>query len=55
MAGQAVGGLAGEALGASDIGLPLASPGTAALLPANVRPPPGRPGATPRRVREPPS
>ncbi|MQA06798.1 MAG: hydrolase [Streptosporangiales bacterium] len=35
--GQAVGGLAGEVLGASDIGLPLASPGTAALLPANVR------------------
>lgn len=34
--GQAVGGLAGEVLSASDIGLPLAQPGTAALLPANV-------------------
>lgn len=35
--GQAVGGLAGEVLSASDIGLPLAEAGTAALLPANVQ------------------
>ncbi|MQA80058.1 MAG: hydrolase [Streptosporangiales bacterium] len=35
--GQAVGGLAGEVLSASDIGLPLAQAGTAALLPANVQ------------------
>ncbi|MBO0828071.1 MAG: zinc-dependent metalloprotease, partial [Streptosporangiales bacterium] len=34
--GQAVGALAGEVLSASDIGLPLAPAGTAALLPANV-------------------
>ncbi|HEX6445310.1 MAG TPA: zinc-dependent metalloprotease [Streptosporangiales bacterium] len=34
--GQAVGALAGEVLSASDIGLPLANAGTAALLPANV-------------------
>ena len=34
--GQALGGLAGEVLGASDIGLPLGPEGTAALLPANV-------------------
>lgn len=34
--GQAVGALAGEVLSASDIGLPLAQAGTAALLPANV-------------------
>jgi putative hydrolase len=35
--GQALGGLAGEVLSASDIGLPLGPDGTAALLPANVR------------------
>jgi putative hydrolase len=35
--GQALGGLAGEVLSASDIGLPLGPEGTAALLPANVR------------------
>jgi putative hydrolase len=35
--GQALAGLAGEVLGASDIGLPLAPAGRAALLPANVR------------------
>jgi putative hydrolase len=34
--GQALAGLAGEVLGASDIGLPLAPAGKAALLPANV-------------------
>jgi putative hydrolase len=34
--GQAVGGLAGEVLSASDIGLPLGPEGTAALVPANV-------------------
>src|SRR4051794_28064540 len=34
--GQALGGLAGEVLSASDIGLPLGPDGTAALLPANV-------------------
>src|SRR3954449_4311117 len=34
--GQALGGLAGEVLSASDIGLPLAPDGRAALLPANV-------------------
>jgi putative hydrolase len=34
--GQALAGLAGEVLGASDIGLPLAPSGQAALLPANV-------------------
>lgn len=34
--GQAVGALAGEVLGAADIGLPLATPGHAALLPANI-------------------
>jgi putative hydrolase len=35
--GQALGGLAGEVLSASDIGLPLGPDGTAALVPANVR------------------
>jgi putative hydrolase len=35
--GQAVGGLAGEVLSASDIGLPLGPEGTAALVPANVQ------------------
>ncbi len=35
--GQALGGLAGEVLTASDIGLPLGPDGQAALLPANVR------------------
>jgi putative hydrolase len=35
--GQAVGGLAGEVLTASDIGLPLGPDGTAAVLPANVQ------------------
>jgi putative hydrolase len=35
--GQALGGLAGEVLSASDIGLPLGPDGTAALLPANVQ------------------
>jgi putative hydrolase len=34
--GQALGTLAGEVLGTSDIGLPLGPPGVAALLPANV-------------------
>lgn len=34
--GQAIGGLAGEVLAASDIGLPLGPDGVAALLPANV-------------------
>jgi putative hydrolase len=34
--GQAVGGLAGEVLSASDIGLPLGPEGKAALVPANV-------------------
>jgi putative hydrolase len=34
--GQALGGLAGEVLTASDIGLPLGPEGTAALVPANV-------------------
>jgi len=34
--GQAVGGLAGEVVGAYDIGLPLVPTGTTALLPANV-------------------
>ncbi len=34
--GQAVGGLAGEVLTSTDIGLPLAPAGRAALLPANV-------------------
>src|SRR3954468_7549703 len=34
--GQALGGLAGEVLSASDIGLPLGPDGRAALLPANV-------------------
>jgi len=34
--GQAVGGLAGEVLTASDIGLPLGPEGTAALVPQNV-------------------
>ena len=34
--GQALGGLAGEVLSASDIGLPLGPAGKAALLPANV-------------------
>jgi putative hydrolase len=35
--GQALGGLAGEVLSASDIGLPLGPDGTAALLPSNVQ------------------
>ena len=35
--GQALGGLAGEVLTASDIGLPLGPAGKAALIPANVR------------------
>ncbi|GAB2730102.1 zinc-dependent metalloprotease [Nocardioides pakistanensis] len=35
--GQAIGGLAGEVLTASDIGLPLGPAGKAALLPANVK------------------
>jgi putative hydrolase len=35
--GQALGGLAGEVLTATDIGLPLGPAGTAALVPANVR------------------
>ena len=35
--GQALGGLAGEVLTASDIGLPLGPAGKAALVPANVR------------------
>jgi putative hydrolase len=35
--GQALGGLAGEVLTASDIGLPLGPDGRAALLPANVK------------------
>jgi putative hydrolase len=35
--GQALGGLAGEVLTASDIGLPLGPSGKAALLPANVK------------------
>jgi putative hydrolase len=35
--GQALGGLAGEVLTASDIGLPLGPAGKAALLPVNVR------------------
>ncbi|HEY0485570.1 MAG TPA: zinc-dependent metalloprotease [Mycobacteriales bacterium] len=34
--GQALGQLSGEVLGASDIGIPLGPPGTAALLPAGV-------------------
>ena len=34
--GQALGALAGEVLGATDVGLPLGEAGTAALLPANV-------------------
>jgi putative hydrolase len=34
--GQGLGGLAGEVLSASDIGLPLGPAGTAALVPANV-------------------
>jgi putative hydrolase len=34
--GQALGGLAGEVLSASDIGLPLSPDGTAALVPANI-------------------
>ncbi len=34
--GQALGGLAGEVLSVSDIGLPLSRPGQAALLPTNV-------------------
>ena len=34
--GSALGGLAGEVLTASDIGLPLTAPGRAALVPANV-------------------
>ncbi len=34
--GQALGGLAGEVLSASDIGLPLGPDGTAALVPTNV-------------------
>ncbi|MEO7981811.1 MAG: zinc-dependent metalloprotease [Sporichthyaceae bacterium] len=34
--GQAVGELAGEVVGSTDVGLPLAPAGTAALLPANI-------------------
>ena len=34
--GQAIGGLALEVVGSSDVGLPLTSGGTAALLPANI-------------------
>jgi putative hydrolase len=34
--GQALGELAGEVVGTTDVGLPLAEPGTAALLPTNV-------------------
>jgi putative hydrolase len=34
--GSGLGGLAGEVVSASDVGLPLAAPGTAALVPANV-------------------
>ncbi len=34
--GQAIGGLAVEVVGSTDVGLPLTSGGTAALLPANV-------------------
>lgn len=34
--GQAMAGLAGEVLSSTDIGLPLAPPGTVAVLPANV-------------------
>ncbi|MGB9378907.1 MAG: zinc-dependent metalloprotease [Mycobacteriales bacterium] len=34
--GQALAGLSGDVLGATDIGLPLGPPGMAALLPANV-------------------
>ncbi len=34
--GQALGGLAGEVVSATDVGLPLGPPGLAALLPANV-------------------
>lgn len=35
--GSGLGVLAGEVLGAADIGIPLSAPGTVALLPANVR------------------
>ncbi len=35
--GQALGSLAGEVVGSTDIGLPLVEPGTVVLLPANVR------------------
>ena len=35
--GQALGSLAGEVAGSTDIGLPLVQPGTVVLLPANVR------------------
>ncbi len=35
--GRALGELAGEVMSSTEIGLPLAPPGTAALLPANVR------------------
>jgi putative hydrolase len=34
--GQGLGGLAGEVVGSSDVGLPLGPPGTAVLLPAGV-------------------
>ncbi|WP_110241795.1 zinc-dependent metalloprotease [Nocardioides gilvus] len=34
--GSALGGLAGEVWGATDVGIPLASPGRAALIPANI-------------------
>jgi putative hydrolase len=35
--GQAIGSLAGEVVGSTDIGLPLVTPGTVVLLPANAR------------------
>ena len=47
--GQAVGELAGEVVGSTDVGLPLAPEGTAALLPANVT----AFGAGPRGARRP--
>ena len=34
--GQAIGSLSTEVLGSTDVGIPLAAPGTAALLPANI-------------------
>jgi len=35
--GQAIGSLAGEVVGSTDVGLPLVTPGTVVLLPANAR------------------